>query len=247
MNNDAKVCIVTGGSSGIGAAIVARFCENGYQVFNLDIKANESQTTAHHINCDVSDFTAVKAAIDGIISHTEKVDVLISNAGRHLSANIENTEEDVFDKLMDLNVKGAFAATQAVLPAMKQQGGAIIYIASDQALIAKHNSFAYNLSKHALASMAKTTALDYAQFNIRANALCPGTIETPLYHQAIDAYCQRSGADKNAVHAEEAALQPLGRLGQPEEIADFALFLASDKASFITGSLQAIDGGYSCQ
>ncbi|QDP02360.1 SDR family NAD(P)-dependent oxidoreductase [Thalassotalea sp. PS06] len=247
MNNDAKVCIVTGGSSGIGAAIVARFCENGYRVFNLDIQVNENQTTAHYIHCDVSDFAAVKAAIERIIRKTGNVDVLISNAGRHLSANIENTEEDVFDKLIDLNVKGAFAATQAVLPAMKHQGGAIIYIASDQALIAKHNSFAYNLSKHALASMAKTTALDYAQFNIRANALCPGTVETPLYHHAIDAYCQRSGADKNEIHAEEAALQPLGRLGQPDEVADFALFLASDKASFITGSLQVIDGGYTTQ
>jgi NAD(P)-dependent dehydrogenase (short-subunit alcohol dehydrogenase family) len=99
----------------------------------------------------------------------------------------------------------------------------------------------------ALASMAKPTALDYASFNIRANAVCPGTIETPLYHQAIDNYCERSGADKATVHAEEAALQPLGRLGQPEEVAELVYFLASDKAKFITGSLQVIDGGYTAQ
>jgi len=122
--------------------------------------------------------------------------------------------------------------------------GAIVIVASDQAIIAKNNSFAYNLTKHALASIAKTTALDYASFNIRANALCPGTIETPLYHQAIDKYCAASGADKASVHQEEASLQPLGRLGQPEEVASFAYFLASDDASFITGSLQTIDGGY---
>ena len=95
--------------------------------------------------------------------------------------------------------------------------------------------------------MAKTTALDYAAFNIRANAVCPGTIETPLFHNAIDAYCQRSGANKAEIVAEEAALQPLGRLGQPEEVAELVYFLASDKAKFITGSLQVIDGGYTAQ
>ena len=114
-------------------------------------------------------------------------------------------------------------------------------------IIGKPNSFAYNLTKHALASMAKTTALDYAAFNIRANAVCPGTIETPLFHNAIDAYCQRSGADKAEIVAEEAALQPLGRLGQPEEIAALVNFLISPEASFITGSLQSIDGGYTTQ
>jgi 2-keto-3-deoxy-L-fuconate dehydrogenase len=127
---------------------------------------------------------------------------------------------------------------------MKLNGGAILYIASEQALVAKTNSFAYNLSKHALASMAKTTALDYAKYNIRANALCPGTIETPLYHNAIDRYCKQSGAGKIQVHAEEAAAQPLGRIGQPEEVAAMAFFLASDEASFVTGSLQVMDGGY---
>jgi NAD(P)-dependent dehydrogenase (short-subunit alcohol dehydrogenase family) len=142
----------------------------------------------------------------------------------------------------------AFEDIKAFLPNMKlNKNGSIILMSSDQALIAKHNSFAYNLSKAALASMAKTTALDYATFNIRANAVCPGTIETPLYHQAIDNYCQKSGADKAEVHNEEASLQPLNRIGQPEEVAELVLFLASDKAKFITGSLQVIDGGYTVQ
>ncbi len=166
----------------------------------------------------------------------------------HFSATIENTSEAEFDKVFDLNVKGAYAAIKAVLPSMKANNqGVILLISSEQALVAKQNSFAYNLSKAALASMAKTTALDYAKFNIRANAICPGTIETPLYHKAIDNYCEKSGADKQTVHQEEAQLQPLGRLGQPQEVADFALFLVSDKASFITGSLQVMDGGYTAQ
>ncbi len=239
-----KTCIVTGGSSGIGLSIVKLFLANNYQVFNLDIE-NSELGEFHY--CDVSDHQMVNRTITAI-AEKHNIDVLVSNAGIHLSANIENTSEAQLDKIFNLNVKGAYSAIQAVLPSMKQQAnGSIILIASDQALIAKHNSFAYNLSKAALASMAKTTALDYAQFNIRSNAVCPGTIETPLYHQAIDKYCQKSGADKAKVHQEEQALQPLNRLGQPEEVAQLVLFLASDQAKFITGSLQVIDGGYTAQ
>ncbi|MBU2892909.1 SDR family oxidoreductase [Colwellia sp. D2M02] len=239
-----KVCVITGGSSGIGLSIVKLFIENNYRVFNLDLTPS---STGDFCQCDVTDVTQVRNIIAHIASeHT--IDVLVSNAGIHFSANIENTSEEALEKVFNINVKGAYAAIKSVLPHMKtQHSGSIILMASDQALIAKHNSFAYNLSKAALASIAKTTALDYAGFNIRANAVCPGTIETPLYHNAINNYCDKSGADKTQVHAEEAALQPLNRLGQPEEVAELVLFLASDNAKFITGSLQVIDGGYTAQ
>ncbi|GAA6205999.1 SDR family oxidoreductase [Thalassotalea sp. SU-HH00458] len=239
-----KNCIVTGGSSGIGLSIVKLFLDNHYRVFNLDITSSEF---GEFRACDVTNEKQVTDIIKEI-SAEYVIDVFISNAGVHFSGTIEDTSADEFERVFNINVKGAYSAIKAVLPNMKSNNnGAIILMSSDQALIAKHNSFAYNLSKTALASMAKTTALDYAQFNIRANAVCPGTIETPLYHQAIDNYCQRSGADKDNIHAEEAALQPLGRLGQPEEVAELVLFLASDKAKFITGSLQVIDGGYTAQ
>ncbi|MEW6982161.1 SDR family NAD(P)-dependent oxidoreductase [Colwelliaceae bacterium 6471] len=239
-----KTCIITGGSSGIGLSIVRLFIANNYHVFNLDLQPSE---LGEFRQCDIADVTQVTSIIDKISSE-HHIDVLVSNAGIHFSATIENTSEAELDKVFAINVKGAFAAIKAVLPNMKaNKNGAIILMASDQALVAKHNSFAYNLSKTALASMAKTTALDYASFNIRANAVCPGTIETPLYHHAIDNYCQRSGADKAQIHQEEAMQQPLGRLGQPEEVAELVLFLASDKAKFITGSLQVIDGGYTTQ
>jgi len=243
-----KTCIVTGGSSGIGLSIVQLFAHEGYQVFNLDLQPSTvSVLGSSDVLCDMSNAGQVSELINHI-AKTVTIDVLVSNAGIHFSGNIENTTEADLDKVLNINVKGAYAAVKAVLPNMKaNKKGAIILMASDQALIAKQNSFAYNISKVALASMAKTTALDYASFNIRANAVCPGTIETPLYHQAIDSYCERSGADKTAVHAEEAALQPLGRLGQPEEVAELVYFLASDKAKFITGSLQVIDGGYTAQ
>ncbi|MGB1197632.1 MAG: SDR family NAD(P)-dependent oxidoreductase [Thalassotalea sp.] len=239
-----KTCIVTGGSSGIGLSIVQLFINNNYQVFNLDMKPSDHGTFCA---CDITNHQQVTDIITNI-AKKHNINVLVSNAGIHYSANIENTSEADLDKVFNINVKGAYSAIKAVLPSMKaQQNGAIILMSSDQALIAKQNSFAYNLSKNALASMAKTTALDYAAFNIRANAVCPGTIETPLYHQAINNYCERSGANKIEVHQEEAALQPLNRLGQPEEVAELVLFLASDKAKFITGSLQVIDGGYTAQ
>ena len=239
-----KTCVITGGSSGIGLSIVKLFIENDYQVFNLDLSPG---TEGQFRQCDVTDLDQV-AEIISDIAEQHCIDVLVSNAGIHFSATIENTSEADLDKVFAINVKGAYAAIKSVLPNMKaNKKGAIILMASDQALIAKQNSFAYNLSKTALASIAKTTALDYATFNIRANAVCPGTIETPLYHQAIDNYCQKSGSDKAAVHLEEEKLQPLQRLGQPEEVAELVLFLASDKAKFITGSLQVIDGGYTAQ
>ena len=239
-----KTCIVTGGSSGIGLSIVQLFLDNNYQVFNLDL---QNCDFGEYRPCDITNLEQVTSIIKEI-EKTNVIDVLVSNAGIHFSGNIENTSEADLDKVFSINVKGAFAAIKAVLPNMQSNNnGAIILISSDQAIIGKQNSFAYNLSKTALASMAKTTALDYAQYNIRANAVCPGTIETPLYHQAIDNYCQKSGADKTEIHQEEAKLQPLGRLGQPDEVAELVLFLASDKAKFITGSLQVIDGGYTAQ
>jgi len=240
-----KVAVVTGGTKGIGLAVVKRLLSNGYKVHNLDIEPSE--TGIFH-QCDVSDVSAVQSCINAICEQRKRIDVLVSNAGKHLSANIESTDEQTLDALFALNVKGAYAAVQSVLPSMKaQNSGAIILVASDQAIIGKQNSFAYNLTKHALASMAKTTALDYASFNIRVNAVCPGTIETPLFHNAIDAYCAKSGANKAEIVAEEASLQPLNRLGQADEVAALVSFLASDDASFITGSLQSIDGGYTAQ
>ncbi|NRA69809.1 MAG: SDR family oxidoreductase [Gammaproteobacteria bacterium] len=237
-----KVAVITGGSKGIGLAIIQKLISQDYQVYNLDL---ESGPAGQYISCDISNHIQTITAIKHVIEQTQRIDCLVCNAGVHFSGSIEDTTEQQLDKMFAVNVKGAYSAIQTTLPIMKaQRHGAIIIIASDQSVIAKTNSFAYNLTKHALASIAKTTALDYAKYNIRANAVCPGTIETPLYHHAIDSYCKKSGANKEEVHQAEAALQPLGRLGQPQEVAELVAFLASEHASFITGSLQMIDGGY---
>ncbi|WP_415895683.1 SDR family NAD(P)-dependent oxidoreductase [Neptuniibacter sp. PT34_22] len=240
-----RVCVVTGGSVGIGRAVVERLLDDGYKVYNLDL--NESEV-GEFIQCDMTDSTQVSQAIDQVIKESGRIDGVVSNAGVHFSANLEDTSEEDFDRVMAINVKGAYFLLQSVLPQMREQGaGSIVLLGSDQSVVAKRNSFAYNMSKAALASMAKTTALDYASFGIRANAVCPGTIETPLYHNAIDRYCERSGSEKSVIHQEEAALQPLGRIGQPEEVAALVALLIGDDARFITGSLQLIDGGYTTQ
>lgn len=243
------VCIVTGGSLGIGFAVCKLFSQNGYQVINLDIRDFEQALpNAIWKPCDVSVVRNIEAAVNEVISSYQRIDALVCNAGIHVSATIEDTDEALLDKVLNLNVKGAYGAIKSCLPTMKEQGsGAIVVMGSDQSFIGKRNSFAYGVSKGALASMAKTTALDYAPYNIRVNAVCPGTIETPLFHNAIDNYVARSGADKSEVVAEEAAAQPIGRLGQPEDVAELTYFLCSNKASFITGSLYAVDGGYTAQ
>lgn len=239
-----KTCVVTGGSAGIGLAIVEEMLARGYKVFNLDLQAGRA---GEYIPCDMASDVQVSRAISEVLERCGCIDTLVANAGIHVSANIEDTSEALLDKVLEVNVKGAYRVIKKVIPGMRNQAsGAIVIMSSDQALVAKHNSFAYNLSKAALASMAKTTALDYAQFNIRVNAVCPGTIETPLYHNAISHYCERSGTDEHQVHQAEAAMQPLGRLGQPQEVAKLVAFLLSDEAAFITGSLQVIDGGYTC-
>ncbi|MGB1172668.1 MAG: SDR family NAD(P)-dependent oxidoreductase [Marinobacterium sp.] len=238
-----RTVVITGGASGIGLAIAERFVELGDRVFNLDISPGSVGET---LICDVTDHQAVTNAVNQVAAENG-IDVVVSNAGRHLSANIENTTEADFVSMFDLNVKGAFSLVQAAVPHMKERGGSIVFIGSDQSSVAKSNSCAYNMTKHALASLAKTTAIDYAQFNIRSNIVCPGTIETPLYTKAVEAYCARSGANLDDVHQAEADEQPIGRIGQPSEVAAMVAYLCSDEAGFVTGAMLPIDGGYTAR
>ena len=240
-----KVCIVTGGSAGIGQACVQKFAKHDYQVFNLDLQGTDS---GHHIACDVTDPEQVEAAINLIYRQRGRVDSLVCNAGVHFSGNLEQTSEQELDRVFDINVKGIYYALKVVLPIMREaKKGNIVLLGSDQSSVAKPNSFAYNLSKFAVASMTKTTALDYAKYNICVNAVCPGTIDTPLLHNALDRYCERTGIDKQQAYQEEIDAQVLPRIGTAEEVADLVYFLGRENTRFITGSLHNIDGGYTAR
>jgi NAD(P)-dependent dehydrogenase (short-subunit alcohol dehydrogenase family) len=244
-----KNLVISGGSSGIGLACVKFFAQKNYHVFNLDKQpAIEKITSVTYISGDVSNISDIEAAVKKISQQTLQVDALICNAGVHFSANIQQTSAEDYERVMGINFKGSFFLTQAILPLMLSQcQGAIVYVGSDQSLIAKPHSAIYGASKTALASLAKTTAVDYAQHGIRANLVAVGTIDTPLYQAAVERYCRQTGESSEVVHQAEAALQALGRIGKPVEVAELIYFLCSEAASFITGAVYPIDGGYTAR
>jgi 2-keto-3-deoxy-L-fuconate dehydrogenase len=244
-----KNVMISGGSSGIGLATVERFSQAGFQVFILDIqKFPKELPNVHFIACDVSQIADIQKAVKHISQNNTHINALVCNTGVHFSATILETNETDYNYVMDTNFKSAFFLTQAVLPLMlSQKKGAIVFVGSDQTLIGKHNSAIYGATKAALGSLAKTTALDYAEQGIRANVVAAGTINTPLYHHAIEKYCKRTAANAKEIHRLEAKEQPLGRIGEPQEVANLIYFLCSDEASFMTGGTIAIDGGYTAK
>jgi len=179
--------------------------------------------------------------------------VLVSNAGIHVSATVENTDEVLFDRIISTNLKSTFFVVQSALRLMRaregerEDGGRIITIGSDQSFVGKSNSAAYGMTKAAIAQFTKNIVLDYAKQGIVANCVCPGTIATPLYWKAIKKYCQQSGRLLEEVHQEESKLQPAGRVGEASEVASLVFYLANDAGSFIQGANIAIDGGYTAK
>lgn len=242
-----KSVIIVGGSSGIGRAAAKRFAEQDFTVFNMDIaKPCDEQQQIEFIPCDVAQPEQIKYAIEHITSKTKLIEAVIYSAGVHLSATVESTSEQDFARVININMAGCFYTLKYVLPHLRtQQRGAIVIVGSDQSFIGKRNSAVYGMTKAAIAQLAKSTALDYAPYGIRVNCVCPGTIDTPLYRNAITNYAQRSGISLTEIEAEEAVQQPVGRIGNPEEVAELIFFLAdNDKSGFITGAMFPIDGGY---
>jgi NAD(P)-dependent dehydrogenase (short-subunit alcohol dehydrogenase family) len=242
-----KIVIITGGTTGIGKATRELLHNNGCIVYNLDIN-DHKDGHGIFIKCDVRDRKQIRNAVQQVFSTEKRIDMLFANAGVHLFANMEETSDEQLDDLVSLNILGTFCTVQAVVPIMKlQKKGSIVIMGSDQSFVGKGSSSVYGMTKGAVGQLAKSTAIDYAPYNVRVNCICPGTIDTPLLHKAVDRFATISSKPKEEVLESLNTIQPLGRVGKPEEIAAVVAFLLSDENSFMTGSLVSADGGYVCQ
>jgi 3alpha(or 20beta)-hydroxysteroid dehydrogenase len=237
---DGKVAIITGAASGQGAAEARLFAAQGAQVVisdiddaGADVAAEIGDDRAIFIHHDVGDHASWTALIAASLERFARIDILINNAAIYYRAGIQHTDEAMFNRTMQVNTTGVYFGMQAVIEPMRAVGGgSIINISSLAGLRATKSMFAYATSKWAVRGMSKAAAQDLASFKIRVNSIHPGVIETPLLHTN----------PPNIVEAMSRVI-PLGRIGEPHEVAHMALYLASDAASFVTGAEFSIDGG----
>lgn len=248
---DDKIAIVTGGASGIGQGISNLFAEQGATVIILDQNASVASRTTDEIcqrggvadfkSCDVGSQSSVKQVVDEIIGERKKIDILVNNAGIAHVGNAVSTSEEDFDRVMEVNTKGVYNLCHVVLPHMTEKNsGAILNISSTVAWFGIAERFAYTASKGAVTAMTYSIAKDFVSNNIRCNAILPGRIHTPF----VDGFVAKNyPGEEEAMMKKLSEYQPIGRMGSPFEIATAALYLCSDEASFVTGSIHAIDGG----
>jgi NAD(P)-dependent dehydrogenase (short-subunit alcohol dehydrogenase family) len=250
---EGKACVVTGAGSGIGKAIAQRLAEEGGKVLCVDLNAEAVATTVQNIQdtggtaesfaADVSDAAQTDAFIQRCVEQYGSIDVLVNNAGVNLPGVFHEVSNEVIDKTLNVNVKGAIYGSRAAIPHMlKQGGGAIVNISSVNGLVSEPFLAIYSASKGAVVMLTKGIALDYAKQGIRCNCICPGWVDTPINYAHAE---MLGGLEK--VYASIDSFQPIGRPGEPREIAHLALFLASDEASFLTGSIITADGGMTAQ
>lgn len=240
-----KRIFLTAAGAGIGQATALRFAEEGARVIATDINADaltplaEKGIETHAL--DVTDAAAVAQLAETIGA----VDVLFNCAGFVHHGSILDCDEADFDFSVGLNIKGSYNVTHAFLPAMLDNGGgSVIFVSSAvSSLIAAPNRFIYGATKAAVIGMMKSIAADFVTQGIRANAICPATVESPSWHDRVREAGKSSGGE-DAARAAFIARQPMGRVGRPEEIAGLAVYLASDEAEFVTGQSMVIDGGW---
>lgn len=246
---DGKTAIVTGGGSGIGKGIAEMFAQQGAHVEILEIQSELGETTAQQIRdtggsadcraCDITSQGDVEDCVRQIITSRQQINILVNNAGIAHVGSVTTTEEADFDRVMAVNVKGVYNCCRAVIPHMPH-GSAVLNIASTVAWFGLADRFAYSTSKGAVVALTYSVAKDFVGKGIRCNAVLPGRIHTPF----VDGFVAENYPGREAEMMQKLSeFQPIGRMGKPEEIAVAALFLCSDEASFVTGSIHAIDGG----
>jgi len=244
---EGKVALVTGGASGIGRATALAFAREGAKVVIADVAVEDGEETvrmieesggkAIFVETDVSQSDQVEALINKAVETYGRLDCVFNNAGieGEQALTPDYTEEN-WDRVININLKGVWLGMKYEIPQMlKQGGGAIVNMSSVAGLVGFPSSPAYVASKHGILGLTKTAALEYATEGIRVNAVCPGVIRTPMVERA-------TGGDPE-VEAQFAAMEPVGRMGKPEEVAEAVVWLCSDAASFVTGHSMVVDGG----
>lgn len=251
MRFEGKTAVVTGAATGIGEAVALAFGREGANVVVVDVNQDEAEGTLAAITAgggtgiaviaDVSKASDCEKIASEAVSAFGRIDYLVASAGIQTYGTVVDTDEDTWDRTLSVNLKGIYLAAKYCVPEMiKGGGGAIVNVASVQGLMSQPNVAAYAASKGAVIAMTRTMALDHAKDNIRVNSLCPGSIDTPLLRFAADMI---SPDDPAGAIVEWGKLHPLGRVGQPSEMAEVVLFLVSDAASFMTGAAVVADGG----
>ena len=247
-----QVSIITGGARGLGAATVRRFAKEGSTVAIVDVREDLGEDLAQQITaaggrsrfyrCDLTDTSDVRQCIERIDADYGRIDILYNNAGISLAGTVETLEESVWDRLFAINVRAKFVVSKFVVPIMRRGGGgSIIHQSSESGLVGAAFHPGYCASMGAVISLTRSMALGHASDKIRVNCICPGTIPTELFEEFL-----RSVPDRDDVLNMLVREHPLG-LGEPIDIANAALFLASDEAKYVTGAVFAIDGGYTAK
>ncbi|MGB8406425.1 MAG: glucose 1-dehydrogenase [Mycobacterium sp.] len=250
-----KIALISGAGSGIGRAAAQQFAAEGANVVVLDLRADAAEQTvdivasaggtAIAVAANVSIAAEVDAAVEEAVGQLGAINVLYNNAGVDSTGSVDVTEESDWDRCFNVNAKGTYLLSRAVIPHMEAAGGgSIVNQGSVAALVAVPNFAAYCAAKGAVVSLTRSMAIDCAPKGIRVNAICPGTVFTPLMEPMLRA---RGGGDLEVGLAKTIAKYPIGRLGTPEDIAAVALFLSSDESGFMTGSIVAADGGMTAQ
>lgn len=239
---DGRVALITGGASGIGESICRRFAAAGATVLIADRDQKRAEALkgelagSQALFCDITIEQNVVEMFAGI----PKLDLLVNNAGIGHVGGIEETDVEHFRRLFDVNVQGMFLVSRSAIPLLLASRGTIINLGSVAGLIGIRKRFAYCATKGAVVAMTRQLAVDYPT-QIRVNCICPGTVDTPFVEGYLEEFHKH---EKDKVRAELNQRQPIGRLGRPEEIASMALYLASDEAGFVNGSVLTIDGGW---
>ncbi len=244
---DGKVAVITGAVSGLGLATAQRFCAEGARVVVVDVDPDEARGVAATlpgealgVGADVGDRAATEAMAAAAIEAFGGVDVVFANAGIPGEGHVHDMDPSVWDRVIRVNLTGVFLTVRSVLASMMERGGgSVIMTASTGGISGVPGLAPYAAAKAGVVGLARQMAVDYAPCQIRANAICPGTIVTPLVRAA---YAQRPG-DVDARIASRAADVPLGRMGDPADVANLALFLASDESRWVTGGVHVVDGG----